>query len=259
MKRRPPIQKNSPSEIARGRFREFEKRPLFLANWVEAVFIHFRVEPGELQLTVPFDLDLHEGSAFVSLVAFKQEQLRFARAPSITRWMGNLAANHAFLNFRTYVKYGRERAIYFIAEWVPDRLALWFGPKLYGFPYQLAQLQYHHGSDIGLLQGRVSGLGAIEYQARLPVNPTAAAARPGTLDEFLTERYIALTTRRGISRFFQVWHEPWPLTPIPIEISDLSLISFTWPWFRKAEPAGAHYSRGVTGVWIGRPHAQTAT
>src|SRR6266511_817341 len=50
--------------------------PLFYAHWMRAVFVHFEVEPAVLQNEVPFPLDLWQGRAFVSLVAFTMERLR---------------------------------------------------------------------------------------------------------------------------------------------------------------------------------------
>ncbi len=48
--------------------------PLFLGDWVTAVFIHYAVDAGVLQQEVPFELDLFEGRAFVSLVAFSMRE-----------------------------------------------------------------------------------------------------------------------------------------------------------------------------------------
>jgi len=43
---------------------------------VTAVFIHYTVDVEVLQQEVPFELDLFEGRAFVSLVAFSMRRLR---------------------------------------------------------------------------------------------------------------------------------------------------------------------------------------
>lgn len=52
-------------------------RPMFIADWTCATFMHFAVEPAVLQPRVPFELDLWHGDrAIVSLVAFRQRRLR---------------------------------------------------------------------------------------------------------------------------------------------------------------------------------------
>jgi uncharacterized protein YqjF (DUF2071 family) len=46
-------------------------RPLFLADWTDVVFVHYRIaDAGRLQRRVPLELDRCDGDAYVSLVAF---------------------------------------------------------------------------------------------------------------------------------------------------------------------------------------------
>src|SRR5437899_1103974 len=92
-------------------------RPLFRADWREVLFVHFRVDPAVLRPLVPLELDLYEGRAYVSLVAFTQARLRPTWGGAVTEWLSRPLANHGFLNVRTYVRGGRERGIYFLAEW----------------------------------------------------------------------------------------------------------------------------------------------
>ena len=51
-------------------------RRMFRADWSDALFIHFRVDPGLLGRIVPFEIDTCCGDAYVSLVAFTQRRLR---------------------------------------------------------------------------------------------------------------------------------------------------------------------------------------
>jgi uncharacterized protein YqjF (DUF2071 family) len=55
---------------------ETDFRPVFIADWMDVAFVHFRVNPNERQPLVPFALDLLDGEAFVSIVAFTQRRLR---------------------------------------------------------------------------------------------------------------------------------------------------------------------------------------
>ena len=66
--------------------------PLFLGDWVRALFIHYEVEPEILQREVPFELDLWNGRAFASLVAFTMQRLRLG----FGGWLGEL-----FFKFRS--------------------------------------------------------------------------------------------------------------------------------------------------------------
>src|SRR5258706_7665494 len=109
--------------------------PLFHCSWHRALFLHFRVEPQFLQPQIPFDLDLHNGDAYVSLVAFTLRNLRLNH-PHL-RILTQPLHTHAFLNVRTYVRVGQLRGIYFLAEWLNNRLATILRPTLYGLPYRL--------------------------------------------------------------------------------------------------------------------------
>ena len=55
-----------------------ETHPLFLADWLEVLFIHYAVDPGLLQRDTPFAVDLRDGLAWVSLVAFRSRNFRLA-------------------------------------------------------------------------------------------------------------------------------------------------------------------------------------
>jgi uncharacterized protein YqjF (DUF2071 family) len=77
---------------------------------------------------------------------------------------------------------------------------------------------------------------------------------PGSLDEWLMERYSAFNSAWGRKRYFRVWHEPWRQCKAQVEISDTSLLDSNWDWFRDAEFVGANYSTCVRNVCLGRPH-----
>src|SRR3954452_19916887 len=111
-------------------------KAVFLADWNEALFIHFRVDPHLLTPAVPFELDLYDGAAYVSLVAFTQSRLRPAMGGRLGEMLAAPLAHHEFLNVRTYVKHGNDRGIFFIAEWIPNRVAAFVGPRTYGLPYR---------------------------------------------------------------------------------------------------------------------------
>ncbi len=302
--RLPPEGVTRPNHFAtQQRFLETEGRPLFLTDWDRVVFIHYQINARVLQSHVPFLLDLHDGDAYISLVAFTQSRLRPFLGGSALAWMGDLAANHEFLNVRTYVSHDGEAGIYFLAEWVPNLLATWIAPRMYGFPYRFGRLDYHYDSEnmaekpknvmlsvneaspremltrdssSAFGRFRMTPKGILDFQTPSerdelfrethawhktfaceikvhsiePFQPCAHRS----LDEFLMERYTAFTQRGRKQRFFRIWHEPWRQVPIDVTIENNGLLASNWAWFENAQLVGAHYSPGVTGVWIGRPH-----
>ena len=144
------------SDAARARFLAQEGRPPFLSDWLDVVMIHYEVDAAHLQREVPFELDLHEGRAFVSLVAFTMSGLRTRRAPRWGRRLFSPIGTHAFLNIRTYVRVGNETGIYFLVEYLPNRLSVLLGPVAYGLPYQFGRLNFNHDANAGTLTGCVT-------------------------------------------------------------------------------------------------------
>ena len=112
----------SPSLSDEGRARLLSRRgePLFLAGWERVLFMHYEVDADRLQQAVPFPLDLREGRAYVSLVAFTMRGMRFRFGGKNLAFLLRPIATHHFLNVRTYVKHGREPGIYFIREWLSN-------------------------------------------------------------------------------------------------------------------------------------------
>ncbi|MCZ7649360.1 MAG: DUF2071 domain-containing protein [Planctomycetota bacterium] len=246
------------SRAARARLLETEGAPLFLADWSRMLLLHFEVDPEPLQRATPFELDLHLGRAYVSLVAFVQERLRPRLGGRFTERLSRPVASHAFLNVRTYVRAGGEPGIFFIAEWIPNALAKLLGPLLYGLPYELGQLEYAHEHERGALAGEVRprGMaGGLKYRAKLDRRVPFETAPGGSRTAWLMERYTAYTERNGRKRRFRIWHPPWPQAIVKADLEDLSLLESLGAWAREPRYAGATYSPGVENVWIGRPQA----
>jgi uncharacterized protein len=126
------------SAAARARILSHCGEPLFVADWKRVLMIHFEVDAEALQRDVPFELDLREGRAFVSLVAFTMRGLRPRLGGKLAAWLFRPVATHDFLNVRTYVRRGGETGIHFLAEWLSSRLAAKHGPATFS-------LRYRHG------------------------------------------------------------------------------------------------------------------
>lgn len=225
---------------------------MFRGAWMSVLFIHYEVEPARLQAEVPFPLDVRDGKAYVSVVAFSQERLRFAFGGEMTNWVGRWFANHKFLNVRTYVRHGDETGIFFLAEWVPKRVATWLGPPLFGLPYRFGRIEYEHGERKmrGCVTGRETGF---SYKAERDAAQCFAPCERGSLDEFLLERYVAYTDWHGLRRMFRVRHEPWPQTRVEVMVDNESLLRERFTWWPETQRVRANFSPGVSAVTIGRP------
>jgi uncharacterized protein YqjF (DUF2071 family) len=239
--------------------------PLLFADWERALMLHYEVAPEKLQPFVPFPLDVRDGKAYVSLVAFTMRDMRPRHGGRLGALAFKPIATHGFLNIRTYVKHHGESGIYFLAEWLPNKLAVLLGRPVFGLPYRLGKLDYRHHHEHCRLRGSVVSRGStsskntgnetatLRYRAKLPEDPKFRPAEPGSLTEFLMERYTAFTTWLGWKRCFRIWHEPWPQCEVEAVIECDSLMSLTGDWAKHARFIGANYSPGLRDVWMSRP------
>jgi uncharacterized protein YqjF (DUF2071 family) len=228
--------------------------PLFRADWVEVVFTHFAIGPRALQPVIPFELDTRDGLAYVSLVAFTQKRLRPAFGGRAAALLARPMAEHAFLNLRTYVRHGAQAGIYFITEWIPNRLAVLIGPRTYGLPYRLARLYYRNVPANDVVRGEVIARdGSLRYRARLDRDRALEPASAGSIDHFLLERYVAFTHRGRVRRRFEVDHAPWPQARAKVELLDPGLLCSAGAWTNRLTLIGGNYSPGVHDVLIGAP------
>ena len=245
------------SQLGKQRMLSRVGEPLFYADWERALFIHYEVAAEALQRWVPYPLDLYEGRAFVSLVAFTMRGMRPRIAGKLGAKLFAPIGSHDFLNVRTYVKHGEEAGIYFIREWLPNRIAVCLGPGVFGLPYRYGKLNYEHRHEEGCLSGEISeGGGKLAYRVNLK-NQDFSSAVTDELGGFLLERYTAYTHGCGMRRFFRVWHEPWQQTEVDMEINENTLIARApggEEWAVDARLAGANYTPGAKDVWMGRPH-----
>ncbi|MFL6519738.1 MAG: DUF2071 domain-containing protein [Chthoniobacterales bacterium] len=240
----------SPSEAGKRRLLSRFGEPLFLARWDRAVFINYSADPAILQPQVPFELDLRDGRAFVSVVAFTLVRMRPWSGGAWTEWLLKPIATHEFLNIRTYVRHNGEPGIFFLAEWLSNRISVLLGPRTFGLPYRFGALHYKHR---GAFQGSVRAAeGELIYSGEI-ADAEFGPCAPGSLDEFMLERYTAFTQRGKRRRLFRIWHPPWPQASAICDVDETSLIASTGSWWNTAEFVSANYSPGAD-VWMGRPH-----
>ena len=244
------IEPLSPSEAGRRRLLSKFAEPLFFAGWDRAVFINYTADPRILQRQVPFELDLRDGQAFVSIVAFTLVRMRPRIGGVSTEWFLKPIATHEFLNIRTYVRHHGEPGIFFLAEWLSNRISVLLGPRTFGLPYRFGHLHYQHSNAFRGFVGASEG--QLAYEGEI-AEPEFRPCERGSLDEFMLERYTAFTQRGKRRRLFRIWHPPWPQASATCHLAESSLIASTGAWWKSAQFVSANYSPGVD-VWMGRPH-----
>ena len=84
----------------------------YYQEWNNAIFLHWQVDLEELKKFVPkeLEIDLFDGKAWVSLVAFSMEKIRHKNLPYFPP-----ISDFEEINIRTYIKSKRKTGVYFLS------------------------------------------------------------------------------------------------------------------------------------------------
>lgn len=245
--------KKTRSDLAREAMSSRFGETVFLADWVEMTFLHFRVDGDRLAQLTRFTPDRFEGECYVSLVSFTMNRLRFFQGGMWTRWATLPLSSHRFLNLRTYVRHQGESGILFLSEWLNHRLAVALGPRTFGLPYQCAKIDSKFDPEESQAKVETQD-GHLEFRAKATASPATLA--PESREDFLLERYTAFTEAGLHPKLFRVWHPQWKVRPTAeVEWGDRTLLEQSaGDLFEDAEFIGGHLTGGLEDVWMGRPH-----
>ena len=182
-------------------------------TWEDLLFAHWPVEADALRRLLPdaVRLQTHEGVAWLGITPFRISGLRLRGTLPLPRVSGFLE-----LNVRTYVTAGGKPGIWFFSLDASSRLAVEVARRTYKLPYFPARIDVTRRDGwIEFDSARVGNRGephvfSVRYR---PVGDEFHAA-PGSLEEFLAERYClyALDDRGRLHRA-EIHHSPWPLRP----------------------------------------------
>lgn len=180
---------------------------LVLQSWRDVLFAHWPVPAERLRPLVPRELvlDLFEGVAFVALTPLRITRLRPRFFPELP------GLEFPELNLRTYVRCGERRGVYFFSLDAASWLAVLAARLVYALPYYRADMNVAPRAGWFRFTSRRLARPA-ELDLRFRPEGPAFRAEPGTLDEFLIERYALFTVPRpGKVVRTDIHHLPWEL------------------------------------------------
>jgi len=225
-------------------------------EWPRVLFLHYRIAADVLRPHVPrhFEIELFDNSAWLTLVALTMRSFRPCRPLSIPGWLLRWRGEQRFLNVRTYVRGGDKRGAFFLWGWLSRPFHVPAPERPFGLPCGFADIHYHHAYEEGGLRGNVAGReGAFTYSASVPTGKQCSPPVTGSLAEFALECYEGFYFHRGQAMIFQAWHEPWHSTAVDVALHDESLVR-TLACFHGARFSEAHYTPGLSEVWLGNAH-----
>ncbi len=197
-------------------------------------------------------MDTYQGSAWVGVVPFWMDRIKFRGIPSVPG-----ARSFPELNLRTYVRDPRTGAagVFFISLDAGNLLGVTFARVFYNLPYYWADMKFEQRSEreFEFYSRRRMSAEPVVFKARYRgLGPTRRLAenRSGSLEHFLTERFCLFTVGRdGQPMRADIHHIPWPLeeAEAEIECNDLAkAVGIRLPH----QPPVLHYSRRLAVyVW----------
>ncbi|HWR36442.1 MAG TPA: DUF2071 domain-containing protein [Clostridia bacterium] len=229
-------------------------------TWNDLLFAHFAIEPRKLRALVPdvLTLDLYQGNAWLSVTPFWISNLRPTGLPPAP-----LVSRFPELNVRTYVTYEGKPGIFFFSLDAGNLSAVWGARIFYRLPYWHADMKiwgalangYTRNAkaasapdEIHYRSKRLHGPRAVKGMPELrgvyrPATPVRTAT-PGSLPEFLSERYCLYAFSHKRLYRGEIHHLPWPLQTAEVELKTNTMaepIGITLP----EQPDLTHFSRSL--------------
>ncbi|MGB6974080.1 MAG: DUF2071 domain-containing protein [Terracidiphilus sp.] len=223
-------------------------------RWNDLLFAHWRIPAPQIASLLPegLQIDTFQGSAWLGVVPFWMDRIKFRGLPSIPG-----ARTFPELNLRTYVREARTgtAGVYFFSLDAGNLLAVAGARMFYHLPYYWAEMRMEQLSEreFRYSSRRRFTKCPVVFEARYRgLGPTRrlAESRAGAIEYFLTERYCLFSQNAaGQVVRANVHHVPWPLEDAEAEIehNDLAAaIGITLP----DEAPVLHYSRRLAVyVW----------
>lgn len=182
-------------------------------KWRNLLFLHWEFAPEVVQNLLPagLQLDLFENRAFVGLVPFSMENVRPHFVPDLGRF-SHFYTRFPELNVRTYVLRDGVPGVWFFSLDAASAFAVLAARNWFRLPYFKARMRMRQtrrrGFDFWSKRLWPAPLPALCRTRFQPVGE-AKPAQPGSLDEFLVERYV-LYSKQGSQVFRgRVFHEPY--------------------------------------------------
>lgn len=183
-------------------------------RWEYLAFLHWRWDAAQIQATLPEGLtvDTYDGAAWLGIVPFFMRRVHPILCPSVPG-----ISDFLELNVRTYVVDERGvPGVWFYSLECNQPLAVELARRLFHLNYRHATMSATRAGGVVDFHSRRSGEDRVA-SFRYASSPSGRCAEVGTIEFFLTERYV-LFAANGRGRLFagRVWHEPYVLTELEL-------------------------------------------
>ena len=244
------------------------EKPFLTASWRDIVMVTWAVDPGILRphLARDTELDLWEGEALASLVAFDFRDVR------VFGWPVPLHTRFPEVNLRFYVRRklpdgSWRRGVTFVEEMVPRAAIAIVARTFYGEKYTARRMRRIAIPEAELTGARENESRSLVYEWKRSgewervialVTTAPRAMRKGSVEEFIAEHYWGYTRRPRRATFeYRVDHVPWLISMTAECMLEADLSTLYGPRFEKAltvSPVASFVASGSpVAVYPGRP------
>jgi uncharacterized protein YqjF (DUF2071 family) len=203
--------------------RDWYRGPWIMAQrWHDLLFAHWPIAVDVLRPLIPstLDIDTVDGQAWIGVVPFHMSGVR----PRALLPVQGLSA-FPELNVRTYVRprdrrWGRP-GVWFFSLDAANQIAVAIARRFFHLPYVHARMSLVSTRDTILYASERIHRDTPKATFRGSYAPAGdvAFARPGSLEDWLTNRYCLYTQdRRARLLRCDINHAPWPLQPAEAQI-----------------------------------------
>jgi len=194
-----------------------------IGNWEDLIISTFEVEKEILEKYLPNDteLDLYNGKALVSMVAFTFSRVKF---------FGIKVPFHQLfgeINFRMYVqsKTDATKGVVFIKEYAPKPLIAMIANGIYNEPFFYKNVKREKEiSNNEVVMEYIFSNGSVKAAS----SSEKIVLKENSLEHFIVDRYIAFVKSRSKKTYqYKIIHEPWRIyasSTIKIDKSSLTLL-----------------------------------
>ncbi|GAA2754370.1 YqjF family protein [Amnibacterium kyonggiense] len=220
-------------------------RAVIRQRWSDAVFLHWRVEPGEVAGWLPPGTrpdTTEDGATWVGLIPFRLERTAFPPLP-VVPWLGTFLET----NVRLYAVDERgRRSVVFRSLDAAHLLPVLAARIGLGLPYRWARMRgERHGDVLRYASERLEG--AVRPRTRIAVRRLPGRVEGDALADFLTARWAMHVGRPWGTRYWRNEHEAWPLHRGELmDLDDELLASAGFPGLADRSPDSVLVSPGVT-------------
>ena len=196
---------------ARLRVRERpEGAPFMHQDWGKLLFMHWRVDEALIRSLIPETLavDTYDGAAWVAIAPFTMWNIR--PFPPLLPALPGLSSMHE-LNVRTYVYREDVPGVWFFSLDTDSRAAVLAARNFYHLPYHYAEIELEQTGrriDYALSADEDP---PIVFDASWNIGDPLKESKVGSLEFFLTERYVLYAENNEQLYRAQIHHQPWPL------------------------------------------------